>query len=99
MIASHARERPDTFTFWGAHNCKKDNSMTTRLLLAASILAFAAMNGEAFAYSNVSQRPARPETTSSGQSPRSFKTLDQEIASWTAAGGDYRYHGGPKSND
>jgi hypothetical protein len=73
--------------------------MKTRILLAASILTFAAMTGQSFAYSNVSPRPVRHDPTSSDQSPRSFKALDQAIAPWAAASGGYRYYGGPKSND
>jgi hypothetical protein len=73
--------------------------MKTQILLVASILTFAAMAGQAFAYSNVSPRPVQHDTAVSDQSPRSFKALDQEIAPWAAASGGYRYYGGPKSND
>jgi hypothetical protein len=62
------------------------------------MLTFAAMTGQAFAYSNVSPRPARPETTSNNRSQRFFNTLDQQISPWATAS-DYRYRGGPKSND
>jgi hypothetical protein len=68
--------------------------MARRTIIAASILAIFTMSSPAFAYSNVSPKEAPQKVTSMHQSP----TVD-DAPFWTSAPDNYRYHGGPKSND
>ena len=76
--------------------------MMKNLALAASIIAMAAVSGQAFARATGSNTHYGPEAAiSSGQQVvPAYDAFDNPaMATQTAAPDAYRYHGGPKYND
>ena len=69
--------------------------MARRTIIAASMLALSTMCSPAFAYSNVSPKPALQKITSIQKSMRSFSTFEF----WTIKSGKDRSHSGPKSDE
>ena len=67
--------------------------MARLTIIATSMLALATMCSPAFAYSNVSPKPALQKVTSIQKSMRSFSTFEF----WTIKSGKDRSHSGPKS--
>jgi hypothetical protein len=69
--------------------------MARRTIIAISILALATMCSPAFAYSNVSPKPALQKVTSIQKSMRSLSTFEF----WTNKSGKDRSHSEPKSGE
>jgi hypothetical protein len=69
--------------------------MARRMIIATSMLALATMCSPAFAYSNVSPKPALQKVTSIQKSMRSFPTFEF----WTTKSGKDRSHSVPKSGE
>jgi hypothetical protein len=67
--------------------------MASRTIIAW--FALATMSSPAFAYSNVSPKPALQKVTSIQKSMRSFSTFEF----WTIKSGKDRSHSGPKSGE
>ena len=74
--------------------------MMKNLALAASIIAMAAVSGQAFARATGSNTHYGPEAAISSDQPAvyAYDAFDYQAAR-TAEPDAYRYHGGPKYND
>ena len=72
--------------------------MTKRITLTALIVLLDAISGQAFAHSNVS--PKEPTKVVSHQKASdAFNVFDWTMTRRAAEPDNYRYRGGPKSND
>ena len=72
--------------------------MTKRIILTTLTVLLGTISGQAFAYSNVSPKPAR-EVVSDQHAPDRFAAFDQIGAQQVTKSDSYRYRGGPKSTD
>ena len=75
--------------------------MMKNLALAASIIAMAAVSGQAFARAAGSNTHYGPEAAISSDQPAvyAYDAFGYPTATQTAEPDEYRYHGGPKYND
>ena len=72
--------------------------MSKKIILAASITLLAAISGQALAYSNVAPK-APHEAVSNERMSNAFDAFDHMTTRWRTEPDNYRYHGGPQSDD
>jgi hypothetical protein len=79
-------------------NQQGNTPVTKKMILGASMMLLSTISGQALAYSNVSPKPAHA-AVSDQQASHAFDVFDQMKRPWLTQSNNYRYQGGPKSND